>query len=66
MARVRQEVTQMFKQKSNNKARIETLIGANTRIGRHRGLETDFGARITGKLIHRGKQGPGRGDSDVT
>jgi cytoskeletal protein CcmA (bactofilin family) len=129
---------QMFKQKPNNKARIDTLIGAKTRIngdvefggglhidgyingnvecalggddflsvseagciegsvvvpniilngvvkgdieasGRvelgpraqvlgsvhYTTIETAVGARITGKLIHRGKQGPGTGDAE--
>jgi len=128
----------MFKQKPNNKARIDTLIGAKTRIngdvefgggfhldgyingnvtcepggddilsvseagciegsvvvpniilngvvkgdieasGRvelgpraqvlgsvhYTTIETAVGARITGKLIHRGKQGPGTGDAE--
>ena len=130
----------MFKQRTNNKARIDTLIGAKTRIdgdvefgggfhldghingnvkcelggddilsvseagciegsvsvpniilngvvkgdieasGRvelgphsqvlgsvhYTTIETAVGARITGKLIHRGKPGPGKDDSEAT
>jgi cytoskeletal protein CcmA (bactofilin family) len=29
-------------------------------------IETAVGARISGKLVHRGKQGPGTDDSEVT